>query len=247
MVDEKQCNRCKKIKLREEFLTNKSSKDGLKNSCRDCDRLSQFEYDLAVKARREADPATYEKAQKLCSRCKEEKQRSEFSKHSYSLDGLQTYCKVCRGEMDKKRKEKLKKQIFEGIIIEKQCKSCKETKKVTDFTKSFSNKDGFSNICKICTSVQYRNRKREKQLKERMDAVGYVEIEKVIPQSINLNQSKRCTKCKKEKALRDFNFNYTVKKFRSECKQCGAKTRHNYSVNNELRRLQRLKQRGDSE
>ncbi|WP_379146270.1 hypothetical protein [Paenibacillus sp. sgz500992] len=247
LVVEKQCTRCKRIKLREEFLINKSSKDGLRNSCRDCDKLSQLEYDLNVKARREANPDVYQVAEKKCSRCKELKQRSEFSKHSYSLDGLQTYCKVCRGELGKKRREELKKQVLESVIIEKRCKSCRETKKVIEFTKSLNSKDGFSNTCRLCTSTQYRNRKREKQLKERMDAIGYVEIERVIPQDIDLNQIKTCTKCNMEKTLREFNFNYTVKRFRSECKQCGTKTRKNYTVNNEVKRLQRLKQRRDSE
>lgn len=244
-VVEKQCARCNRIKLREEFLTDKYTKDGLRNSCHDCEKLLQLKYDLAVKARREANPGLYQVAEKKCSCCKEVKERSEFSKHSYSLDGLQTYCKVCRGELGKKRREKLKEQFLERVITEKRCNNCRETKNVTEFTKSLSSKDGFSNTCRMCMSIQYRIRKREKQIKERIEAIGYVEIEKVIPKDIDLNQIKICTKCKMEKTLHEFNYSYTVKKFRSQCKQCGKETRHNYTVNNEIKRLQRLKQRRD--
>ncbi|MEY9096888.1 hypothetical protein [Paenibacillus sp. RC84] len=246
-VVEKQCIRCNRIKLREEFLTDKYTKDGLRNSCHDCEKLLQLEYDLAVKAKREANPDLYQVAEKKCSCCKELKQRSEFSKHSYSLDGLQTYCKLCRQELGKKRREKIKEQVLERVIIEKRCKKCREIKKANEFTKSLSSKDGFSNTCKMCMSIQYRNRKREKQIKERIAAIGYVEIEKVIPKDIDLNQTKTCTKCNMEKPLREFNYSYTVKKFRPECKQCGKEKRHNYRVNNEIKRLQRLKQRRDSE
>ncbi|ANY68670.1 hypothetical protein BBD42_21015 [Paenibacillus sp. BIHB 4019] len=246
-VVEKQCARCKRIKPRFEFLIDKYTKDGLRNSCHDCEKLLQLEYDLAVKARREANPDFYQVAEKKCSHCKEVKQRSEFSKHSYSLDGLQTYCKACRGVLEKKRREKLKEQVLESVIIEKRCKNCRETKQAMEFTKSFSSKDGFSNTCRTCMSIQYRNRKREKQIKERIEAIGYVEIEKVIPKDIDLNQIKNCTKCNMEKTLREFNYSYTVKKFRPECKQCGKETRRNYAVNNEIERLQRLKQRRDSE
>lgn len=246
-VTEKKCTRCNRIKLREEFLTDKYSKDGLRSSCHDCDKLLQFEYDLAIKARREAAPELYQVAEKKCSHCKEIKQRSEFSKHNYSLDGLQTYCKLCRRELAKMQREKIKEKILEKVIIEKRCKKCRETKKTIEFTKSLSSKDGFSNTCKMCTSIQYRDRKREKQIKERMDAIGYVEIKKTIPKDIDLSQNKTCTICNMEKPLREFNYGYTVKKFRSECKQCGKEKRHNYRVNNEINRLQRLKQRRDSE
>lgn len=246
-VVEKQCTRCNRIKPREEFQTDKFIIDGLRNSCHDCEKLLQLEYDLAVKARREADPELYQVAEKKCSCCKEVKERSRFSKHSFTLDGLQTYCKVCRGELDKKRREKLKEQVLERVIIEKRCKDCRETKNTIEFTKSISSKDGFSHTCRMCMSVQYRNRKREKQIKERIEAIGYIEIEKVIPKDIDLTQIKSCTKCKMEKTLREFNYSYTAKRFRSECKQCGKESRHNYTVNNEIQRLQRLKQRRDSE
>ncbi|GIO16874.1 hypothetical protein J19TS2_64290 [Cohnella xylanilytica] len=246
-VIEKQCTRCNRIKSREEFLADRYTKDGLRNSCQDCEKLVQFEYDLAVKARREASPDLYQVTEKKCSGCKEVKQSSEFSKHNYSLDGLQTYCKLCRRELGKKRREKIKEQLSENTFIEKGCKRCKETKKVIEFSKSSSSKDGFSNTCKLCLSIQYRDRKREKQIKERMEAIGYVEFEKVIPKEIDLNQTKTCIKCNVEKPLREFNYGYTVKRFLSECKQCGKERKHNYRVNNEIKRLQRLKQRRDYE
>ncbi|MFD0586453.1 hypothetical protein ACFQZE_00455 [Paenibacillus sp. GCM10027627] len=246
-VATKQCASCNRVKLREEFLTDKYTKDGLQNSCHDCEKLLKLRYDLAIKARREADPDLYQVAEKKCSSCKEIKERSQFSKHNYSLDGLQTYCKFCKRVFDKKRKEKFKEQALEKVVIEKRCKNCRETKNTMEFTKSINSKDGFSNICRMCMSVQYRNRKREKQLKERIEAIGYVEIEKVIPKDIDLFQTKICTKCNLEKTLREFNYSYSVKRFRSECKQCGKEIRHNYAVNNEIKRLQRLKQRRDSE
>ncbi|GAA4829067.1 hypothetical protein GCM10023310_02530 [Paenibacillus vulneris] len=242
-VIEKQCARCKKIKHRSEFFKDKYTKDGLRSSCHDCGKLLSLEYDLAIKAKREANPELYQVPKKKCPYCKELKHRSEFSKHSFKLDGLQTYCKFCRKELDKKRRE----QFVEKVIVEKRCKKCRETKKTIEFTKSVSSKDGFSNTCRACLSIQYRNRKREKQIKERIEAINYVEIEKAIPKEIDLNQTKICSRCRLEKTLREFNYSYTVKRFRSECKQCGKEIRHNYTVNNEIKRLQRLKQRRDSE
>lgn len=39
---------------------------------------------------------------KKCSKCKEEKSLSEFGKNKRKSDGLQTYCKTCKKEVDKK-------------------------------------------------------------------------------------------------------------------------------------------------
>jgi hypothetical protein len=50
---------------------------------------------------------------KTCSKCKEEKPFSEFSKNKNSKDGLQSYCKICVKKIDKEYKEKNKNILKE--------------------------------------------------------------------------------------------------------------------------------------
>ena len=49
---------------------------------------------------------------KVCSRCREEKDRSEFRRHPSFADGLNSACKECLGKADKARYEKKKEQIL---------------------------------------------------------------------------------------------------------------------------------------
>ena len=45
------------------------------------------------------------KMKKQCPNCKEEKQYSEFHKCSSRIDGLQSYCKLCKKEKFKESKK----------------------------------------------------------------------------------------------------------------------------------------------
>jgi hypothetical protein len=55
---------------------------------------------------------------KVCAKCKIEKLSVDFPKHSYSLDGLYSYCKNCVSVKNKESKDKKREQRI-GLIKEK--------------------------------------------------------------------------------------------------------------------------------
>ena len=73
---------------------------------------------------------------KVCSRCKKEKELTDFSKNKVKPDGFQYHCKQCQSKIAKKhyvnnkkayidRAKKAKKRIAEYIKEVKQKNSCK--------------------------------------------------------------------------------------------------------------------------
>ena len=56
---------------------------------------------------------------KTCSKCKEEKDISEFHKNSYSKDGYQAACKDCRNKTKRKWNEKNRDRISEYNMSKK--------------------------------------------------------------------------------------------------------------------------------
>jgi len=54
---------------------------------------------------------------KVCTKCKIEKNKSEFSKYKNKKDGLQLYCKKCEKEYKINNKNKISEIKFQNIIL----------------------------------------------------------------------------------------------------------------------------------
>jgi hypothetical protein len=103
---------------------------------------------------------------KVCSKCGEEKDVSEFSIRKNRKEGLQSTCKLCdkeyrlkniekRKEIAKKYRlknieENKKKDIMDSVNDKKFCTGCKQDKYFTEFYKDKSRKNGLRDRCKSC-------------------------------------------------------------------------------------------------
>lgn len=99
---------------------------------------------------------------KKCSRCCQEKSLEEFSIDKKRKDGLMVYCKGCvkiRYLENKDKYKKTKKEYYENnrdnefsgnLDDDRECFKCNEIKKVCDFSKDRSKKDGLMIYCKEC-------------------------------------------------------------------------------------------------
>jgi hypothetical protein len=114
------CLDCGKEKLIEEFIKDKSKKDGHRNRCKVCDNL---------KKRKTPVPPTPKDGYKYCASCGEEKQLNEFNiRFIYGKYRTFSYCKRCEKEKDNNRYEhKCKmcgKEYKSGKKDSTYCKEC---------------------------------------------------------------------------------------------------------------------------
>lgn len=108
---------------------------------------------------------------KVCSKCKIEKKKSEFSVKKAAKDGLRANCKAC-ASIDGKRyhkenaiKRSLKGKARNKVISEmkkvipttKICGKCRIEKPSSEFNKNRSMIDGLQNNCSSCRRIQYMN------------------------------------------------------------------------------------------
>lgn len=83
---------------------------------------------------------------KSCSKCKIEKPLSEFYKDKSQKDGLWCYCKSCNYIKSEKTIKK-SRLLVNGL---KECLYCYKIKKLCEFSKDASRKDGHQTYCKLC-------------------------------------------------------------------------------------------------
>lgn len=110
----KTCNKCKieNPATPEYFNRDIKMKDGLFNTCKDCDR----EYREQRRARNEKKKFIYDdKIMKTCIKCKMEEPATleYFHKDIRSEDGLVNECKECRKEYSEKHYQKNREEILE--------------------------------------------------------------------------------------------------------------------------------------
>lgn len=108
-------------------------------------------------------------ATKRCKTCLEEKQISDFPRHSECVDGHSGSCKSCKKLRDKKRLSNIK--LSENIIPTnnlKICVTCKIEKLITNFSSKADTVDGLMKRCKLCVSKHYKNNKEAIILKQKL-------------------------------------------------------------------------------
>ncbi len=97
---------------------------------------------------------------KICIKCKEDKELSEFHKDKSKPDGYYCYCKLCRSQ-----KENIieTQQLFEENL--KRCSKCNEIKDLSEFYKHKDCKFGVRPDCKKCIELYQLENKEKIQKK----------------------------------------------------------------------------------
>lgn len=209
---EKKCCRCKEIKNRSEFHKRSSSKDGLLNHCKDCQKKIKAAYYKKHIKNKPKVYIDYDKlsiSEKKCAKCNKTKDVRKFSRDGYVTKdnhGLRIYCKKCDLEKRKKLEKKSKKFVYYiesgEIVTEKKCNTCKESKPFHNFHRNWTGKYNKAGSCKSCRSIKanddyakntakyrkrlnnYRNRNKDKIL----NADNYI-IRRLTRRSPDLNKS----------------------------------------------------------
>ncbi|CAL8464099.1 g3634 [Coccomyxa elongata] len=100
----KMCRNCGEKKPRTDYHRNHSKADELEDVCRPC----KAQRDAARRAIRASMVPNV--SQKICKKCHVEKPAEEFPRNKLTNDGLHSYCKKCKLQLDTISREKRKRQ-----------------------------------------------------------------------------------------------------------------------------------------
>ena len=95
----KRCRQCGEIKPTQEFHRNYANLEGLHNLCKTCRRASDKRRFEKIERILADNPPT---GKKVCAKCKEETELTNFYVDRTKKDGRKTYCKQCSNEQKKK-------------------------------------------------------------------------------------------------------------------------------------------------
>ena len=117
---------------------------------------------------------------KMCSRCKQAKPLSSFSKASRAADGLQPWCRD--GTNAWRRETRIRVLDARPLTAdgEKWCRRCRLIKQVDDFGPNRRTRDGRQSYCLACYAEIYR---------EKREAAGKVSRPAEIPQGYKFCRS----------------------------------------------------------
>lgn len=95
---------------------------------------------------------------KRCSRCKQEKPRTEFGEDQGRKDGLQRYCRECTRAYQRERRKKNAARNPDEIVIpsEKRCPRCGITRPLSEWPGNRTRFDGLEGYCKPCKRAENR-------------------------------------------------------------------------------------------
>lgn len=152
----KKCSKCKQEKQLSEFCKRKTSKDGLDGQCKECKNDNSNKYMENLLKAKNAVPN-----KKLCSRCGQEKESSEYYGSKRTPDGLRHICKHCwwatnkvnNDKRPRKRKTIAKSSLPEGTVW---CYACESIKPKDCF---YTNKTVKTGHMLLCTACKKRKRK----------------------------------------------------------------------------------------
>lgn len=98
---------------------------------------------------------------KRCSRCKQVKPFSAFSRNASKSGGYNSWCMECHREYSQQRAKKPK-----SIPVIKRCSQCGAEKTSTEFYKTRYSKDGLAAWCKSCANNYYKEYSQRPEGKE---------------------------------------------------------------------------------
>jgi hypothetical protein len=168
--------------------------------------------------------------EKECNVCHQLKPLSEFFKAKNNKDKLMYLCKECLAKRLKKYRSKWTEERTQRMVIlsKKKCHRCHKIKPITEFQKAKYNKDGFSHLCRECSSRKYRE-----YSKIWMDAKS---------QRKDLPSEKKCLKCHRILQLSYFYKNKSSKDGASlHCIECTKKNNKEYKKKWENNRIRNQK------
>lgn len=157
MSETKKCSKCSATLNVLCFYKDSLNSSGYSSSCKQCKSQSHKELINKRKIRIIEYPD-----EKTCTKCKETKLISEFSKNKSTTDGVSLYCKLCRRLNDENRKENAKNNIINvNKLIVKKCSKCNIEKSLIDFRINRKSQDNMSHMCLEC--LPKNNWTKEKQ------------------------------------------------------------------------------------
>lgn len=122
MDGRKRCARCKKLKLVSDFYRNRSRKDGLQHTCKQCRKAFKAGYYRNVETQRQVVAG-----KKVCRTCGEMKPLDEYLRQPTNRDGRRSDCKACsiarRREYELRRRYGLTNLAWEAMF-EGQGRAC---------------------------------------------------------------------------------------------------------------------------
>ena len=99
-IKTKICSHCKKELDINCFYKHRTSKDGLRNNCKECQKK---EAKKSQEKNKEKNKIVNYVGYKICRRCQKKLKKINFQKNRTTKDGLNVYCKICCSENKKKR------------------------------------------------------------------------------------------------------------------------------------------------
>lgn len=157
--------------------------------------------------------------EKQCKKCNETKTFEEFHKNKNTRDGLGKWCKFCKSQWSKKKREENKINRKARVEMIK-CSSCKVKKKITEFHKNACTSTGYNGLCKEC---------RSKNVKEKINEYRNRE-------TIDYPETKKCSKCGNVKKFTDFSISRCTKQgLISYCKRCESNRQKLYGLKQKTR------------
>lgn len=112
---------------------------------------------------------------KRCTKCGEEKPRSEFSANKNSADGLRVHCKACSKidmRMREEHPELFTRHFGPRNITEKACKMCLVVKPRSEFYPKHTAADGLRQVCKACARIGKKELDRAYWLRHRDERIA---------------------------------------------------------------------------
>lgn len=129
---------------------------------------------------------------KICNKCKQKKELTEFHKDSRNQDKLSYCCKPCKNVH----------HPIDETMTEKECKACKIIKPVKDFEKNSLNSGGYRAKCKICQKDKVPILKEDITKKTCKNCTELKSLSEFYPYH---NNCKTCYNDKRNEYSKDYN------------------------------------------
>jgi len=167
--------------------------------------------------------------QKLCTKCKKWKRKSEFGIDSAKRDGLKMRCKDCDSTYTQALRKKYRKgkkvrvylrfeerhRIVKGVR-QKLCYRCKQWKDESHYYGYYRLKDGLSLSCKDC----HKKNARERYERKKKGARRYLRYEQ-CHRVVKGIKEKFCRKCRKWKKESEYYKHRSTKDgLSTRCRKC---------------------------
>lgn len=168
---------------------------------------------------------------KICIRCHESHQLTNFRKNSSRKDGYSSYCKSCVKASEAIATDRRRNNPPKILETVQKCTGCKIEKNLLEFDVLITGRLGRKSRCKECIHVyniqynltnsevlRFKGRSIQAEIKEQ----NLANIQNLYSEDI-LSQIKMCSRCGISKVKREFGRTISGSEgFKSWCNQCSA-------------------------